>query len=32
MNQGRVTGLLDKEEISERNIMELAFSNRPSRS
>jgi ribose transport system ATP-binding protein len=27
MNQGRVTGLLDKEQISERNIMELAFSN-----
>jgi ribose transport system ATP-binding protein len=29
MNQGRVTGLLDKDQISERNIMELAFSNRP---
>jgi hypothetical protein len=29
MNQGKVTGLLDKEQISERNIMELAFSNRP---
>jgi ribose transport system ATP-binding protein len=29
MNQGRVTGFLDKEQISERNIMELAFSNRP---
>jgi ABC-type sugar transport system ATPase subunit len=29
MNQGRVTGFLDKDQISERNIMELAFSNRP---
>ena len=29
MNQGRVTGLLDKDQITERNIMELAFSNRP---
>jgi ribose transport system ATP-binding protein len=29
MNQGRVTGLLDKDQISERNIMELAFSNQP---
>jgi ribose transport system ATP-binding protein len=29
MNQGRVTGLLDKNQISERNIMELAFSNQP---
>ena len=28
MNRGRATGLLDKEQISERNIMELAFSNR----
>ena len=27
MNRGRATGLLDKEQISERNIMELAFSN-----
>jgi len=29
MNRGRATGLLDKEQISERNIMELAFANRP---
>jgi ribose transport system ATP-binding protein len=29
MNQGRVSGLLAKDQITERNIMELAFSNRP---
>jgi ribose transport system ATP-binding protein len=28
MNQGRVTGILNQEEINERNVMELAFSNR----
>jgi len=27
MNQGRVTGILNQEEINERNVMELAFSN-----
>ena len=28
MNQGKVTGILNQEEINERNVMELAFSNR----